>query len=183
MRLEQVKTLSNTLNQLGQEGSNLIDDISMEYQEKLDDLLVLLTDGKREAQEEREKARDIAKEKKKEILESTPKLELPKLESALVYSAWATVAWKIYGETVNRDVLDNKARLKLGLIRSISHKYTQETVQLMEEPLDIIYKVAEILGSPSALTMEINRLLDLLEPPKARKDMVSNCILSSTTLV
>ena len=48
----------------------------MEYQEKLDDLLVVLTDGKREAQEEREKARDMAKEKKKEIFESTPKLEL-----------------------------------------------------------------------------------------------------------
>ena len=102
---------------------------------------------------------------------------MPKLESALGYSAWEAVAWKIYGVTVDRDVLDNNQHLKLGLIRSISHKFTQEAVQLMEEPLDIIYNVADILGSPSALTMEINRLLDLLEIPKARKDVVANCIL------
>ena len=98
------------------------------------------------------------------------------MESALGFAAWAVMAWKVCNKTIDRDVVDNKARLRLALVKSVTHKKTKEAIMPLEEPKDVIYKITEMLGTAPKLMEEINRLVDAMTTPRYHNERVNNIL-------
>ena len=73
-------------------------------------------------------------------------------------------------------MVDNKARLRLALVKSVTHKKTKEAITPLEEPKDVIYKITEMLGTASKLMEEINRLVDAMTNPRYCHEMVNNIL-------